>query len=142
MRNMAFDIKKVPMVRVTWLDARDTETGWLPIKDILEAPLAVCQEVGWMVTNSKEKVVIMRSWCTDKDDNHGGGAIAIPKGWVTKIEYLSVDYAEHEQLVKKTILKKIIDWRENMFKLGSHQNTNHRRHYGKSRSIESYSCPR
>ena len=120
---MTFDIKKVPMVRVTWLDARDTETGWLPIKDILEAPLAVCQEVGWMVTNTKEKVVIMRSWCTDKDDNHGGGAIAIPKGWITKIEYLSVDYAEQEQLVKKTIIKKIIDWEKNMFKLDSHQNT-------------------
>jgi len=54
----------------------------------------VCQEVGWMVTNTKEKVVIMRSWCTDKDDNHGGGAIAIPKGWITKIEYLKVSYGE------------------------------------------------
>ena len=88
-----FDINKTPMVRVTWLDARDTETGWLPIKDILEAPLAVCQEVGWMVTNTKERVVIMRSWCTDKDDNHGGGAIAIPNAWIKKIEYLEVSHA-------------------------------------------------
>ena len=77
---MSFDITKVPMVRVTWLDARDTETGWLPIKDILNAPLAKCQEVGWMVVN--------------KDDNHGGGSIAIPRGWVTKIEYLHVAYSE------------------------------------------------
>ena len=30
-----------PMVRITWLDAKDTETGWLPIKDIVDAPLAV-----------------------------------------------------------------------------------------------------
>ena len=50
---MSFDITKVPMVRVTWLDARDTETGWLPIKDILNAPLAVCQEVGYMVINNQ-----------------------------------------------------------------------------------------
>ena len=91
---MSVDITKVPMVRVTWLDARDMETGWLPIKDILNAPLAVCQEVGWMVINNKEKIVIMRSWCVDKDDNHGGGAIAIPRGWVTKIEYLNVAYSE------------------------------------------------
>ena len=28
------DIDNVPMVRVTWLDARDTETGWLSIKKI------------------------------------------------------------------------------------------------------------
>ena len=32
---MSFDITKVPMVRVTWLDARDMETGWLPINDIV-----------------------------------------------------------------------------------------------------------
>ena len=90
------DINKIPMVRVSWLDARDTETGWLSYKEIVEAPLARCQEVGWMVVNTKEKIVIMRSWCTDKEDNHGGGAIAIPKGWVTKIEYLSVDYSEQK----------------------------------------------
>ena len=91
---MSYDISKAPMVRITWHDARDTETGWIPIKDIISAPLAICQEVGWMVVNNNNKIVIMRSWCTDKDDNHGGGAIAIPKGWVTKIEYLDVAYSE------------------------------------------------
>ena len=91
---MSFDIKKVPMVRVTSIDARDTETAWLPIKDILNAPLAVCQEVVYMVIKNQEKIVVMRSWCTDKDDNHGGGSIAIPRGWVTKIEYLQVAYSE------------------------------------------------
>ena len=94
---MSFDIKKVPMVRVTWLDARDTETGWLPVKDIIGAPLAVCQEVGWMVVNTEEKIVMMRSWCTDKDEISGGGAIAIPKGWITKIEYLEVSYGERNK---------------------------------------------
>jgi len=87
-------IEKTPMVRVTWLDARDMETGWLPAKDILQAPIAQCQEVGWLVVNNEEKIVIMRSWCKDKDDNHGGGAIAIPKGWIKKIEYLVVSYSE------------------------------------------------
>ena len=88
------DINKVPMVRITWRDARDTETGWIDIKDILAAPLAVCQEVGYLVVNSEEKVVVMRSWCVDRDDNHGGGAIAIPKGWIKKIEYLEVTHAD------------------------------------------------
>ena len=88
------DINSVPMVRVTWRDARDMETGWLDIKDIMAAPLALCQEIGWMVVNNDEKVVIMRSWCFDRDDNHGGGVIAIPTGWVTKIEYLQVGHAD------------------------------------------------
>jgi hypothetical protein len=47
-----------------------------------------------MVVNSDEKVVVMRSWCLDKEDNNGGGAIAIPKGWIKKIEYLQVTYAD------------------------------------------------
>ena len=84
-----FIIDEVPMVRITWLDARDTETGWIDIKDIIKAPLALCQEVGWMVVNNDEKVVVMRSWCVDRDDNHGGGAVAIPK-----IEYLGVKHAD------------------------------------------------
>ena len=88
------DINNVPRVTITWLDARDTETGWLDIKEIVNAPLAVCQETGWMVVNNNHKVVIMRSWCVDRDDNHGGGAVAIPKGWVTKIEYLEVTHAD------------------------------------------------
>ena len=87
------DINSIPRVTITGMDARDMETGWLDIKDILEAPLATCQEVGWMVVNNEEKIVIMRSWCVDRDDNHGGGAIAIPKGWITKIEYLQVTHA-------------------------------------------------
>tara|TARA_R110000824_G_scaffold7807_2_gene35237 strand:- start:4060 stop:4323 length:264 start_codon:yes stop_codon:yes gene_type:complete len=82
------------MVRITWLDARDTETGWLDIKDVIDAPLALCQEVGWMVTSNEDKVVIMRSYSKDKDEVSGGGAIAIPKGWVKKIEYLEVSYGE------------------------------------------------
>ena len=89
---MNVDIKKVPMVRVTWLDARDTETGWLDIKEVINAPLARCQEVGWMVVNNPEKIVIISVCPEDKEDVSGGGAIAIPKTWIVKIEYLKVIY--------------------------------------------------
>ncbi len=89
-----FDINKTPIVRVTWVDARDTETGWLDIKEIINAPLAVCQEVVWMVVNNDKRIVIMRSYSKDKDDITGGGAIAIPKDWLKKIEYLTVSYSE------------------------------------------------
>ena len=87
------NINSIPRVTITWMDARDMETGWLPIKDIIDAPFAICQETGWLVVNNDEKIVVMRSWCVDRDDNHGGGAIAIPKGWVTKIEYLQGTHA-------------------------------------------------
>ena len=60
-------IDEVPMVRVTWTDARDMETGWVSIKEIFKAPLANCQDVGWMVVNNDEKIVIMRSWAFDEE---------------------------------------------------------------------------
>ena len=97
---MIEDIQKVPMVRVTWLDARDTETGWIDIKKVMNAPLAKCQEVGWMVTNNSEKIVIMRSFSVcpeDKEDVSGGGAIAIPKSWIVNIEYLKVSYEQRSE---------------------------------------------
>ena len=94
MKEKEMNIEKVPMVRVTWLDARDTETGWLDIKEVINAPLAVCQEVGWMIHNGDERIVIMCSYSKDKDDITGGGAIAIPKDWLKKIEYLTVSYSE------------------------------------------------
>ena len=87
------NIDEMPMVRVTWTDARDMETGWVSIKEIFKAPLANCQDVGWMVVNNDEKIVIMRSWALDEEkeeDQEGGGSTAIPKCWVKKIEYLEV----------------------------------------------------
>jgi hypothetical protein len=47
-----------------------------------------------MVHDGLEKIIIMRSYSKDKDEVSGGGAIAIPKGWVKKIEYLEVSYAK------------------------------------------------
>ena len=45
------------------------------------------------VIQKQERIVIMRSYSKDKDDITGGGAIAIPKDWLKKIEYLEVSYA-------------------------------------------------
>jgi len=90
-------IEDMPMVRITWMDARDTENGWISEKDILSAPLAKCQDVGWMVVNNDERIVINRSWCHEDDNEDvGGGATAIPKCCVKKIEYLGV--VRHEDL--------------------------------------------
>ena len=45
-----------------------------------------------IAVNNDKRIVIMRSYSKDKDDITGGGAIAIPKGWIKKIEYLTVSY--------------------------------------------------
>ena len=86
-------IENVPMVRVTWMDAMDGETGCQELETIMNGNLATCVDVGWLVKNTTQTVVVMGSWCVDPDDKNGGRYITIPKGWVKKIEYLKVDYA-------------------------------------------------
>ena len=86
-------IENVPMVRVTRMDAMDGETGWQELETIMKGNLATCVDVGWLVKNTEQTVVVMGSWCVDPDDKNGGRYITIPKGWVKKIEYLKVDYA-------------------------------------------------
>ena len=82
-----------PMVRVTWLDAMDGESGWVELDKMLNAKLATCVDIGWMIRNDEKTVTIMGSWCLepqeDKDeDKEGGRYITIPKGWVKSITNL------------------------------------------------------
>ena len=82
-----------PMVRITWMDAMDGDTGWVTLDKMINAKLATCIDIGWMIRNDDERVTIMGSWCLDPqetkdDDKEGGRYITIPKGWVKKIEFL------------------------------------------------------
>ena len=83
-----------PMVKVTWMDAMDGETGWQSLEDMLKGDLATVVDIGWMIKNDERVVIVMGSWCLDPDDKNGGRYITIPKGWVKKIEYLEANYAD------------------------------------------------
>lgn len=85
------NISEVPMVRVTWRDAMDSDGNWTDIEDIVGHELATCQDVGWMVYKDDHKIVIMRSRIVEKDQElkEGGGHTAIPASWVIKVEHLT-----------------------------------------------------
>ena len=80
----------IPMVRLTWQDAQDSDGTWTEIDDILKHECAVAQEVGWLVHNDQEKVIVMRSRIVAEELQEGGAFIAIPNSWVIKIEELKV----------------------------------------------------
>lgn len=84
------NMKDIPMVRLTWKDAQDSDGTWTDIEVILDAECAVCQEVGWLVLNDAERVIIMRSRIVEEELQEGGAYIAIPQSWVLKIEQLQV----------------------------------------------------
>ena len=85
-------IDDYPLVKVTWVDAKDGLAGWEEIEEIINYDLATVVDVGWMVAKDSRKIVIMGSFCTsDEDPQEGGRYTAIPISWVTKVEYLKVD---------------------------------------------------
>ena len=86
-------LEKIPMVRVTWYDAKDGQSGWHSLEDIKKETLATCYSVGWLVLQNDERTVVMGDFSNEENDEDGGRHIAIPSGWVEKIEYLKVDYA-------------------------------------------------
>jgi hypothetical protein len=71
----------------------DGESGWIELDKMLNAKLATCVDIGWLIKKDDNKAVIMGSWCLDPDDKEGGRYIAIPTGWIKKLEYLKTDYA-------------------------------------------------
>ena len=87
------DINSIPMVRLTWSDAQDSDGSWTDIEDIIAHEPAICQEVGWLVYSDEDKVIVMRSRIVTEDNNlkEGGGHIAIPFSWVIKIEELKIN---------------------------------------------------
>ena len=61
-----------PLVLVTWLDAKDGQTGWHSIDDIEKEKLATCYSVGWLMVQNNEKVVIFADVGTTPTAISGG----------------------------------------------------------------------
>ena len=86
-----FSPGKARLAIIHWLDAQDGEGGWTPIAQVLKHELAQVYDVGWIVHEDKEKIVIMGSICwegVDKKELDGGRFCSIPRSWIDKIWYL------------------------------------------------------
>jgi hypothetical protein len=83
-----------PMVLVTWYDAKDGNTGWQSLEEVQNEKLALCHSMGWLVTYTKERTVIMADYSEYDEEKDGGRHIAIPTGWVKSIAYLEINRRE------------------------------------------------
>ena len=96
------DIEDLLMVKVTWRDAQESDGSWTSIDEILKHECAVCQDVGFLVLNDEDKVIVMRSMITrngaEQQDyvelEEGSSYIAIPWSWILNIQELAPVGAE------------------------------------------------
>jgi hypothetical protein len=82
------------IVMVTWFDAHGgTRNGWRDIKDVVTVEPVIAVSVGYLMSDTKRRVVIVPHAFLDKDGKleQGDGEIAIPKSWVKEIKVLSDD---------------------------------------------------
>ena len=92
-----------PLVLVTWLDAKDGQTGWHSIEDIQKERLAMCHSTGWLMFKDETKIIIMADYSEFDGDKEGGRHITIPTGWVQTITYLKADQKEKQNEHGKNI---------------------------------------
>jgi len=59
-----------PLVKITWLDATDIETGWLPLQEMKDKKLLGVESVGWLIKENEEKITLIACW--DETDQNGG----------------------------------------------------------------------
>lgn len=76
--------RKRPLVLVTWKDAKSEASGWKSIEEVASGQPATVKSVGWILRQTKTKLVIVSSIVGD----HCDGDTVIPMGWVKSIKHL------------------------------------------------------
>lgn len=77
--------RKRPLVLVTWKDAKSEASGWKSIDEVVSGHPATVKSVGWILRQTKSKLVIASSLKDDECD----GDTTIPLGWVQSIKHLT-----------------------------------------------------
>ena len=71
------------LVMIEWRDAvGGTRAGWKPVADMTRDKPHQCRSVGWLVSETEERLVIVPHLTNDND---GDGELTIPKDWTQSI---------------------------------------------------------
>lgn len=73
------------IVEVAWLDSRQPSPAWQLIDDI-SAKVCECTTVGYLVSRSKERVVVAQS--LGDAGGQAAGVMVIPAACVTRLKFL------------------------------------------------------
>ena len=79
---------KYPLVYITWIDA-ESDNGWED-ESALDAWIKkerLVHDVGWLVRESKDSVIIVNQLCTDGDT---GNRTKIPRGMIKEIKKINI----------------------------------------------------
>lgn len=75
------------IVEVDWLDHCEDGPTWVPYDDAMDAKLARCHTVGYLVHEDDERIVVCSSW-VDDDDETVSRPFVIARACVTRFEVI------------------------------------------------------
>ena len=80
------ELKKKPLVLVTWRDITSTHCGWFETMDELET--AVIKSPGWIIEENQDEIKLVANIGRHKDDVMFGFDTILPKGCIEEIKIL------------------------------------------------------
>ena len=80
-----FNLEQYKLVKINWLDAMDSDTGWHDLKKMKQSKAEPVQSVGWIINETEKWYTMSADFCSDGTT---GRAITIPKDWCQKITLL------------------------------------------------------
>lgn len=84
-------VKLPRLVLVTWVDPCAGHTGWQSFKRMASAEPSTCYSVGFVVVETKEKIVLSPDYSRDHNGRDDGGTpFAIPKSTIRSIKRLPI----------------------------------------------------
>ena len=84
-----FNLTDYRLVRISWQDAMDSETGWHDLKKLKSAKTEPVVSVGYIIVENDKQYTLVSDFCSD---GTSGRAITIPKDWTQKVEALEVNF--------------------------------------------------
>ena len=87
MSKKKFKIEDYKLVKINWLDAMDSETGWHSLSKLKNAKPEPVVSVGGIIAEDEKRIVVTGDFCSDGETGRG---ITIPKDWCQKISILKV----------------------------------------------------
>tara|TARA_R110001592_G_scaffold5409_5_gene29833 strand:- start:138 stop:413 length:276 start_codon:yes stop_codon:yes gene_type:complete len=75
------------LVYMKWLDAMSDDNTWQDIEDLKKQELRPVEVVGWILSEDKDKVILISSY--DDESKNGGGGVVVPRVNIVQLNLLN-----------------------------------------------------
>lgn len=80
---------KYQRVHITWHDIQESDKAWIDESDMLFEDVAICNDIGYIYKQTKDKLWLFTSYSFDKKNNLSfGGLTVFPAGCIIKIKQI------------------------------------------------------